>query len=240
MERDRGVRDPDGIDRGRLAPDEAVEVRGEGIDVDRVRDDVGVTEARDRFGGVDVPAILAGMLAALGTAVLLATILGGVGVASYQAGFDGAQPLTIAGAVAGLVTVLISFLVGGWVAGRIARYDGGRNGLLTAVAFLLLAAVVSVLGAVLGNDADLFSRVNMPRWFSPDATTPVALIAGLVALLVMLGAGWLGGRKGEQYHRRADALLVHTREGGVVRQAGLQRGGTVASGRRDGDTRRSS
>ncbi len=41
----------------------------------RLDGDVGVVEAHRRFGGIDVPATLAGMAAALGTAVLLAGLL---------------------------------------------------------------------------------------------------------------------------------------------------------------------
>lgn len=221
-----------------LPPDERVKVRGDGIDVDRVRSDVGVAEVSNRFGGVDVPAVLAGMLAALGTVVLLASLLGGLGVAGYQATDAPAQSLTWAGAIAGLVTLLVAFTLGGWVAGRMARYDGGLNGLLTAVAFLLLAALVSVLGAVLGNQADLFADVRLPQWFSRNAISAQTLITGLVALVVMLAAGWFGGRKGEKYHRSADDLLVSTREGGVnrSRSGGLSAGADAST--RDGRTSR--
>ena len=61
-----------------------------GVRVTPVTADVGVEEARARFGGVDIPATLAGALAALGTAVLLAGILAGVGTYGYQLGMLGA------------------------------------------------------------------------------------------------------------------------------------------------------
>ena len=57
-----------------------------GVRVTPVTADVGVEEARARFGGVDIPATLA----ALGTAVLLAGILAGVGTYAYQLGMLGA------------------------------------------------------------------------------------------------------------------------------------------------------
>lgn len=183
----------------------------------RLDGDVGVTEAHRRFGGIDIPATLAGMAAALGTAVLLAGLFAGAGSFGYQRGVTGGDQLSIGGLIAGLATLLVAFLVGGWVAGRIARYDGGRNGVLTAVWFLLLAAVTSGLGAWLGDKYDVFSSVRLPQWFSSDARTGAALATGLVALLVMLLAGWLGGRWGERYHRRADAFIANTREGGVSR-----------------------
>ena len=195
----------------------AVEIHGHDVRARRVDGDVGVVEARRRFGGIDIPATLAGMAAALGTAVVVAGVLAGAGTVGYQSGLDGADELSVAGLAAGLATLVLAFLVGGWVAGRMARYDGGRNGVVTAVWFLLLAGVMSALGAWLGNEFYVFRSVRLPQWFSSNARGPEALASGLVALLLMLLAGWLGGRLGERYHRRADAVIVGTREGGVAR-----------------------
>jgi len=189
-----------------------------GARVTDVTGDVGVEEARARFGGVDVPATLAGAVAALGSAVLLAGIFAGAGTFGYQLGLDDAtDELTAGGLVAGLATLFLAFLIGGWVAGRVARYDGGRNGLLTAVWFLLLAAATAALGAWAGDKYDVFRNVNLPQWFDSDALTGAAIGSGVLALAVMLGAGWLGGRWGERYHRRADSLVARTRPGAVGR-----------------------
>ena len=188
----------------------------EGVRVTNVTGDVGMEEARSRFGGIDIPATLAGALAALGTAVLLAGILAGAGTFGYQMGVDdAAEKLTVGGLIGGLITLLVAFLVGGWVAGRVARYDGGRNGLLTALWFLLLAAGAAALGAWAGEEYNVFRNVNLPQWFDADALTGTAIATGLLALAVMFGAGWIGGRLGERYHRRADSLVAHTRPGAV-------------------------
>ncbi len=47
-------------------------------------------------------------------------------------------------------------------------------------------------------------------------TTAKAILTGLVALLVMLAAGALGGRLGSRWHRRADDVLMRTRPGGLA------------------------
>ena len=185
-----------------------------GVRVTDVTGDPGVEEARARFGGIDIPATIAGALAALGTAALLAGILAGAGTYGYQLGIDNAEEkLTAGGLIGGLATLFIAFLVGGWVAGRVARYDGGRNGVLTALWFVLLAAATAALGAWAGDKYDVFRNVNLPQWFDSDALTGAAIATGLLALAVMVGAGWLGGRLGERYHRRADALVARTRPG---------------------------
>ena len=216
MEGDRDrTRDGDraarAVERGR------VEVRGEGIRVNRTVGDAGIHEARRRFGGIDVPATVAGMLAALGTAVVVGGVLGAaVGAFGYQTGLgDDAGKISAAGLTAGFVTLLVAFVVGGWVAGRIARYDGGRNGLLTAVWMIVVAALLGGLGAWLGQKYDVFRTVRLPQWFRGGGLTTAALISAVAGIAIMLLAGWLGGKWGERYHRKADALILATREGGI-------------------------
>lgn len=177
----------------------------------RAQRDPGIIRARDDFGGIDVPATLAGTMAALGTAVLLGGLLAGAGSFGYQQGVVG-EDLSLGGLIAGLVTLLIAFLVGGWVAGRMARYDGGRNGLMTALWFVVLAAVAGALGAWVGSEYDVFSDVQLPQWFSGDATTWQAVLTGAVAIVVMFVAGFLGGTSGARYHRKADRLILDTHD----------------------------
>src|SRR5215208_3116434 len=100
-------------------------------------------------------------------------------------------------------------------AARIARYDGVRNGLMTGVWTLLLAAILAVLGATLGSEYDVLSNVDLPNWFSRDALTAGAIVSGVVAVIAMLGGGALGGSRGDRYHRRADAAILDTRGGGL-------------------------
>ncbi|HEV3494879.1 MAG TPA: hypothetical protein VHA34_00870, partial [Actinomycetes bacterium] len=91
----------------------------------------------------------------------------------------------------------------------------GRNGLLTALWFVLLAAATAALGAWAGDEYNVFRNVNLPQWFDGDALGGAALATGLLALLLMFAAGWIGGRLGERYHRRADSIVAHSRPGAV-------------------------
>lgn len=201
----------------------AADVRGSGIRVRRSGGDVGVAEARAHFGGIDLPATFAGVLAALGTMVLLGGIAGAVGTVGYQLGDAGEGELSVGGLVAGIVVLLVSFFVGGWVAGRVARYDGARNGLVTALWFVVLAAALAALGAWLGDRYDVFSDVDLPQWFSGDRTGLAAIASAVLGAVAALAAGWFGGRIGERYHREADALVARTREGGLA-APGVARG----------------
>lgn len=194
-----------------------VDVEATGVHTVPVTREVGIDEARRRFGGIDVPASLVGMLTALALLTLLAGLIGAaVGAIGYQTGLSGNQAkLSVAGLVGGVVALLVAYYVGGWAAGRIARYDGVRNGLMTGVWTIVLAAILAGLGAWLGSDYNVFSNVNLPNWFSRDATTIGAVVSGLAAVAAMFLGGALGGAVGERYHRRADATILGTRGGGL-------------------------
>lgn len=195
-----------------------VDVRSRGIQVEEYRGDVGVAEARRRFGGIDVPATLVGMLTALALLVLLGGLVGAaIGAIGYQRGLDGnEEELSVAGLAGGVVVLFLAFLVGGWAAGRIARYDGAKNGLMAGIWTLALAAVLAALGAWLGDEYDVLRNVDLPQWFSRDALTLGAIVSGLVAAAAMLLGGLLGGRWGERYHRHADAAIASTRTGSLA------------------------
>lgn len=201
-----------------------VAVRAEGVRVEPVDDDVsvvledpGYAEARRRFGGIDWAATVAGATTALGTAAVLAGLLAGAGTVGYQLDRRDTDDLTAAGLVAGLALLVLAFLFGGWVAGRIARYDGGRNGAATVVWFVVLSAATAALGAWAGREHDLFGNLHLPQWFSSDARSTAAVLSGVLTLALCAAAGWLGGRGGERWHRRADALIAHTRPSAMVR-----------------------
>ena len=175
----------------------------------------GVVAARERFGGLDVPATLVGMLTALATLAILGGVVGSiVGAIGYQTGIDSetVEDISIASLIGGLVVLLLAYLIGGWAAGRIARYDGARNGLMTGIWTIVLAAILSALAAwgvaETEADNDVLRDVNMPQWFSSDALTTAGIISAVVAIATMLLAGALGGMWGERYHRRADRHIV--------------------------------
>jgi len=194
-----------------------IAVNAPGIRVSEAVGDVGVAEARRRFGGIDVPASLVGMLTALAFVVLFAGFVGAaIGTIGYQTGLDGnEQELSVASVAGGVLALFLAYLLGGWTAGRIARYDGLKNGLMTGVWPLILAALASGLAAWLGAEYDVLRRVDLPQWFSEDALTAGAIASAAVAVIAMVTGGAAGGSWGERFHRRADAAIVATRPGGT-------------------------
>lgn len=210
--------------------DDAAVVEEHVYDEDRpYRRDTGPEVARERFGGMHVGAQLVGMLTALALTLLLAGIVAAVaGSVAFETGLDEqldaattTNEVAIGSVIAGIVVLGISFLVGGWAAGRMSRYDGGRNGLMTAVWFLILGVVLAALGVWAGEEYNIARRVDLlpdwfGTWFEADDVTIGAVISGVVAIAVMLLAGFLGGTLGMRFHRRADDVIAAHESGGIV------------------------
>ena len=173
----------------------------------------GIHAARERFGGIDIPASLVGMLTALSTVLILAGLVGAAfGVVGYQTGLEAdAEDLSIGSLIGGVAILFVAYLIGGWAAGRMARYDGARNGFATGVWTLIFGAILAALGAWAGSEYDVFQNVDLPQWFDRDALTLAAIISGAAAVVAMFLGGIIGGMWGERYHRRADSTIVDTR-----------------------------
>jgi hypothetical protein len=173
----------------------------------------GIHAARERFGGIDIPASLVGMLTALSTVLILAGLVGAAfGVVGYQTGLEqDAQDLSNGSLIGGVAILFVAYLIGGWATGRIARYDGARNGFATGVWTLIFGAILAALGAWAGSEYDVFQNVELPQWFDSDAFTTTAIASGIGAIAAMFAGGILGGLWGERYHRRADTTIANTR-----------------------------
>jgi hypothetical protein len=110
--------------------------------------------------------------------------------------------------IGGVAVLFVAYVVGGWAAGRMARYDGARNGFATGIWTLILGGILAGLGAWIGSDYDVFRNVDLPQWFSTDAFTTRAIISGIAAIAAMFAGGILGGLWGEYYHRRVDRTIA--------------------------------
>jgi hypothetical protein len=176
-----------------------------------------VAREKDRYGGMKVGAAFFGWLAATGTAVLLTALLAAagaaVGVATgtdlEQAAGDAerdAGTVGLAGGVGLLVIFFVAYYCGGYVAGRMARFDGARQGVavwLWALAAALVAALLVAIGAEQYNilvDLNDFPRIPVDEG---DLTTAGIIVAIAVALVSLLGAV-LGGIAGTRFHRKVD------------------------------------
>ncbi len=172
---------------------------------------------RDIYGGVDWLASFIGCIVALLCGIVLLLILSGLvlvplGFTLNLAG-RGIDSAIIIGFVIVGVVLFLSYFAGGYVAGRLVRFDGGRNGAATVVWGFLLTVIFLLFGFVLASflPGALFELLQE---FIQGTVRPAfggLLGLGLAGVGIVIGAlllellgGFLGGRFGNYYHTRID------------------------------------
>ncbi|MGI3779843.1 MAG: hypothetical protein ACRYG2_03620, partial [Janthinobacterium lividum] len=126
-----------------------------------------VRQQKERFGGMKFGACFFGWLTATGTAVLLTGLLTAVGLGvGRQQDLTAAQAtgsagtLGLVGAIVLLVVILVAYFCGGYVAGRMARFNGLKQGVGVWLWTIIAAVVVTVLGLLAGDRFNALSSVN--------------------------------------------------------------------------------
>lgn len=191
------------IPRGASALGSDAERRARGIDED---------SARNEYGGTNWGAAFFGWLVAVASAVLLSSIVGaiasGVGATSdlsQQQVQREAGAVGLGAAVAIVVVMALAYFAGGYVAGRMSRFDGGRQGVAVWLIGLVVTIVAVVVGALLGAQYNVLDRVDLPRLPVPtDAATLGGIVTAVVLVLATLLAAVAGGKTGRRYHAKVD------------------------------------
>ena len=161
-----------------------------------------IDEGTATTGGIKWGAAFFGWLSANGLAVLLIALLSAGGVAigltenldTVDAAAEQADTIGIAGGIALLVVLFLAYLAGGYVAGRMARFDGAKQGIAVWLWAILIAIILAVLGAVAGSQFNVLAQLNgFPRIpIGEGALTTGGIIALVIAVLVPLLAAVLG------------------------------------------------
>jgi len=166
---------------------------------------------RDEFGGINWGASFFGWLVAVGVAALLTSLLVAAGAAigltaaSDATANTNAEELSLGGGIALLVVLMIAYYAGGYVAGRMSRFDGGRQGLGTWAIGLAITLALALAAVILGSQYNLLERLNLPSLPVGDQTLATGGIIALAAILIgTLLAAMSGGKVGERYHKRVD------------------------------------
>jgi hypothetical protein len=187
------------------AADGATSTRGAARDM--------VDAQHSRFGGIKWGAAFFGWLSANGLAVLLVALLSAGGVAlgltqglpSSKEATANATTIGIAGAIALLVLLFVAYLAGGYVAGRMSRFDGARQGLAVWLVGLIVVILLALAGWIFGSQYNVLGQLNLPRIPVDEGTATTGGIIALVAVLVVTLVGAvLGGKLGTRYHRKVD------------------------------------
>ena len=175
-----------------------------------------VAREREQFGGIKFGSAFFGWLTATGTAVILTALLSALGAAvglgvvgnTNQNTVDQstANTIGIIGAIALLVILFVAYYCGGYVAARMARFNGAKEGLAVWLWAVVIAIIVAIVAAIAGSQYNILGNLNsFPRIPIDEGTLTVAgIITAILVALVSLGAAILGGLAGMRFHRRVD------------------------------------
>jgi hypothetical protein len=164
---------------------------------------------REEFGGINWGGAFFGWLVAVGVGALLVGLLAAAGVAVGLTELSGDETdgISLGGGIALLAALMIAYGCGGYVAGRMSRFDGARQGFGAWLIGVIVTGALAVLGTVIGSEYNILDRLDLPA--VPVGDVEFAS-GGAVAFAIMLGgalvAAIVGGKGGERYHRRVDRV----------------------------------
>ena len=166
---------------------------------------------RQAYGGaIQWEAALFGWLAAIGLSALLVALVVGAGLAVGLTELDSAasektETLTFGGGILIVLVLGLAYLSGGYVAGRMARFDGWRQGLGVWTLGVVAAIALGLAGLIGGSEYNLLATLDLPRIpVDEGEITTGGVIALLAVLAGTLAAALGGGVIGERFHRAVD------------------------------------
>ncbi|MFF1884109.1 hypothetical protein ACFVVC_21855 [Pseudarthrobacter sp. NPDC058196] len=187
------------------------------VDPGLVDRETAVARQKERFGGIKAGSAFFGWLTATGMAVLLTALVAAAGTAvglanntdvnaAVNQAAQNSGTVGLVGIIVLLVILFLSYYCGGYVAGRMARFNGARQGLMVWIWALIAAVVVAILGLVLGQQFNVLANLNsFPRIpVNEGQLTTTSIIAAVVVAAVALVGAVLGGLAGMRFHRRVD------------------------------------
>jgi hypothetical protein len=219
-QRDDHARDETGRDDVRRElhrDDRTVPLRADAAPHDEsgsLRDEVVDREKRE-YGGFKFGSAFFGWLTAMGMSAILTALVAATGAAlglgidpNAQAnlGEEDTTTIGIVGAVILVVVVLIAYFCGGYVAGRMARFDGLKQGLAVWLWAIVIAIVIAVVTAIAGSQLNILANLDVfPRIpINEGALTTTGILTAVALLLASLGGALLGGVAGMRFHRKVD------------------------------------
>ena len=183
-----------------------------------LRHDV-VEREQQEFGGMKFGSAFFGWLTATGTAILLTALvsatgaaigLGSAGTANKAAASAAKNAATvgIVGAIALVVVLFVAYFAGGYVAGRMARFSGAKQGLAVWLWAIIIAVVVAIITAIAGTKFNILGTLNsFPRVpLGEGNVTTIGIITAIAVALISLLGAILGGLAGMRYHRKIDRV----------------------------------
>jgi magnesium-transporting ATPase (P-type) len=170
------------------------------------------SEQARRLGGIRWGSAFFGWVTAMGMVALLSAFATAAGAASglVTPNLDPAavQTMGLTGALVLLAIIFVGYYCGGYVAGRMARFTGARQGVAVWLWTLFVAVLGAVIATVTGAVASLRfdEMIRLPLNGGVLSAGGAALAVGV--MVVTLVGAVLGGLAGMRYHRKVDRDLV--------------------------------
>ncbi|HEX8103793.1 MAG TPA: hypothetical protein VF533_14350 [Solirubrobacteraceae bacterium] len=167
---------------------------------------------KDAFGGFNWGSAFFGWLVAVGMAAILTGILSAAGTAiglnegvTASDAKSNADTISIVGGILLLAVLLVAYYCGGYVAGRMSRFDGARNGFAVWLIGLIVTLILAAAAAILGGEYNVLERINLPSIpVDGKSLTTGGLIATVAIIVGSILAAIVGGKAGERYHKKVD------------------------------------
>jgi hypothetical protein len=167
------------------------------------------------YRGFKFGAAFFGWLIAIAMTVLLSAAVSAVAmltaeILDYNRGDAEAAPAAagLTAAVMAIVVIAVAFYSGGYVAGRLARFDGARNGFGVWMVAVLVAVLAAGAGALLNSQYDWLTDIQRPDIALSNGTLATGgVIAAVAVIVVTLLAAIIGGKAGQRYHEKIDRLI---------------------------------
>lgn len=175
-------------------------------------------------GGVSVGTVLTGAFVAIGAFFLLSSIVGAVlsnsGVTPEELSSGEAVDAGIAGGIALLVGLFLSFLWGGYTAGRFGRGSGFLNGLLVPIGVVVLAAVVGAIAWAFGasDNWQLLSPTQSLQVDGQYTSVEYGVGLGAITLGVIFISSVIGGLLGAGWHTKLERRAENERNEHIVEE----------------------
>jgi uncharacterized membrane protein len=205
-------------------PVDSRDPREAGVDTGSVRADRSrttrqevVAREKSEFGGFKFGSAFFGWLTATGTTVILTALVAGAGAAlglgsvestdeAAEVAEQNADTIGLVGIIAVLVILLIAYYCGGYVAGRMARFSGAKQGVAVWLWAVVIAVVVAIIGVLAGAQFNVLENLNsFPRLpIGEGELTTAGVLTAVGALVISLVGAVLGGLGGMRYHRKVD------------------------------------
>ncbi len=176
-----------------------------------VRNEVPRHEVVAARGGVSPGAVLTGVVVAFGAMFVLTAVISGilVGLGLTDELTPGeANEVGIATGIGLVAAQFLSYMWGGYAAGRMSRGAGSANGALVALLAIVVGIAVGAIATWVGATEDLRTPFNSSQLPADGEVLRWGAGLAIAAVAAMFFGGIVGGAFGSRWHTKLERRTV--------------------------------